>query len=93
VKTEAKKVIEYLSLLLILCYQFASLAYQGKCTSFDLPFLADISVEDLFLLFASLAKFSSSCALALLTPSLHKHIFFPGHLSLLPLPVHFLLAI
>ncbi|KAK4816953.1 hypothetical protein QYF61_025776, partial [Mycteria americana] len=52
-----KKVVEYLSLLLIQCYQLASRVHQGK------PFL---------LFFASLAKFSSSCALAFLTPSLHN---------------------
>jgi len=58
-----RKAVENLSFLLVHCYRFASLARQGGCAFFDLPFLADIPVEKPFLLFfASLARFSSICA-------------------------------
>ena len=65
-----KKVVGHLSLLLMSCYQFASLAHCGGVLS--LTFLADIPVETLLLFLVSLAKFSSSCALAILTLSLHN---------------------
>jgi len=57
VKTEAKKVVEYLSFLLICCYQFAGLAHERGYAFFDLLFLADIPVEALLVIISSYNKF------------------------------------
>lgn len=79
-KTEAKKVVEHFSLLLVQCYQFTILAHwraagRGRGHPFfDLPVLVDIPVEALIISLCKFyfAKFYSSCVLAFLILSLHK---------------------
>jgi len=53
VKTEAKNVVEYLSLLLVRCYQSCSL---GGYTFFNLPLLVDIPVEALIIILSILCQ-------------------------------------
>ena len=93
-----REVVEYLSLLLICCYQFASLAHKGGCTFFDLPFLVDIPVEDLLVILCIPRQVQLQLHLGLTDPIILRqpgsvHIFFAGYLSLLLLHVHFLLAL
>lgn len=68
VRTEAAQLD--LCLFLVYYYQFPSYV-----SFFDLSFLAEIPIET-FLTVLSLARFSSSQALAFLTPSLHNQAAF-----------------
>jgi len=89
--------VEYLSLLLVLCYQFASLAHQGEYALFVLPFLADILVESLLVILSMLCQVQLQPCLGppdpIPTQAGSIPILFSGFLSLLPLPVHLLLAL
>ena len=67
-----KKVIEYLSLALVHCYQSASLAHQVGYAFFDLPFLADIPVEALLTMPCIPCQVQLLLCLGLLIPSLHN---------------------
>lgn len=73
VETEAKYLD--LSLLLVCYYPFPSCVYQRSILSLTSLFFSEIPIEAL-LIALSLAKFSSSQALAFLTPSLHNQAAF-----------------
>ena len=92
------KVLQYLSLLFICCYELAIAAHRGRreYAFFNLPFLADMPVEALVIL-------GIPCQVQLqlhfsppdLIPTQLGSfpVLFPRYLSLLSLPVQFPLAL
>lgn len=65
-----KKIITTSAFFWSIVISFPALFIRG-CTFFELPFLVNISVENLLLFFAWLSRFSLSLVLAFPTPSLH----------------------
>ncbi|KAK4806815.1 hypothetical protein QYF61_005611 [Mycteria americana] len=90
------KIVEYLSLLHVGCHQFSCLIYQGAYIFFNLPFLADLPVKALLILripcqIQLQLRLSFPDPIPMYLGSVL--IFFPGYMSLVPLPTHFLLTL
>ena len=83
-----KKVVEYLSLPLICCYQFSSLAHHRGYAFFALPFLDGMPVEILIIL-----QLHIGLPDTITTQPSSVPILFPRYLSPLLLPMHFFLVV
>ena len=100
-KTEGKKKIEHLSLLLVYCYKLTCTAHrvggEAHLVFLDFSFPVDVPLEALlFLLYTSCqVQFQLGLGLPGLIPTQHRSIpmLCPRYLTLLPLSVHFLLAL
>lgn len=91
-----KKVVEYISLLLVHSHQFATLVYHRSYPFFDFPFLVDVPIETLLILCVlSQAQLQLCHGSPDPIPTQPGDVpsLLPGHLSLLPFSVYFILAL
>ncbi|KAK4806893.1 hypothetical protein QYF61_012614 [Mycteria americana] len=96
-KTEAKKLLSTSAFSLSVVTSLPVLLVRGGYAFFDLPFLADLPIEPLIIILCVPCQVQLQLRLGLPDPIPTQPgsvpILFPGYLSLLPLPVRFLLAL